>query len=288
MSNIDTITPISVVEIDGVEVPLVGGGSNLDIKPLQDAVADYSSALKPYSGIVLKTLADNSWSTIAFVSEEIVKNKYTEQQIYDMYGWSIGDQKSFETISGEYCVATIIDFLHDEDLDSNKTGITFEFEYLLASKYNLNNTSTNVGGWANCPFRNNTLPTIFDTLPEELQSSIKYVQKKFANGDKNNATGIEYSTDRLFIPSAIEIGLSVDTSKVYDYYGEGTEYTAYSRGRSRIKYQYADLATPVAWITRTPMLGFLSSHSWTQVKTNGTSNYVGSTSSQGILLMFCI
>lgn len=264
-----------------------GSGNTIDVTPLHENLAIYNNLLNgEYKGVYLKNLADNNWKSIQSASKEISDNQYTSEQVYEKYGWSIGDQKPFVTLSGEQCVATIIGFNHDIDFNNEKVGITFEFEYLLASKYALHSSSDNTGGWPDCQFNVNTSFTLLATLPEDLQAVIHPVMKKCANGDSNTGTTIVEDQNHLFLPSAIEISLGSD-SKMYNYSGEGSVYEAYQKGRSKIKYQYGSTSA-ITWFTRTPCAGMLSFKYYATVSASGVKSTSAANSSQGILLMFCV
>ena len=273
-----------------VNVPGSGSGNNLDAQPLMNAVDDYAALCNlKYSGIFSRVFEENSWDTISFVSNEISTNGYTAEQVYEKYGWSIGDTKTLYTLSGETCTARIIDFNHDKDKNGNYIGISFEFQHLLAATYAMNSSTSVTGGWETCTFRTDNLPTILDTMPANFTRNIKEVVKLSANGDSKVGTGIIQTTDKFFIPSAVELGLGSDT-KMYNYAGEGTTYKFYADGGSRVK-QKSTIAENFAWFTRTPSNGgtLLSSVKYyVSVGTSGSKGTTSPTTKAGICLMFGI
>lgn len=293
MSNLDLtdpIDPISAIEVDGVEIPLAGsGGSNLDTQEFEKAIDDYSNLFVPYSGIYSRILEKNSWDTIGYISSEISANNYTAEQVAEIYGWNIGDTKEFQTLSGETCVARIIDFNHDIDEYNRVVGITFETRDVLAATYAMNDAANVTGGYAQCMFRTSNLPTIIDTMPLDLLRNAKLVKKLFADGDSKTATKIDYRYDKLFIPAAVEIGLGSD-SNIYDYAGEGSTYKFYADGGSKVKQKYG-IPENFAWFTRTATNGgsiMSSMKYYVSVTTSGGKGKTTPTTKAGICLMFCI
>ena len=56
----------------------------------------------------------NSWTTISKVSNEIKENNYSPDEIYDKYGWSVGDEKNLVLTDGSIITLCIMGFNHDD------------------------------------------------------------------------------------------------------------------------------------------------------------------------------
>ena len=185
--------------------------------------------------------ANNSWTQIARVSEEIVKNNYTSTQVKEIFGWDLlTDTKDDIGVDGKTRKIGIAGFNHDDlSNGSGKAGITFRLaDFEPSGSYQMNNVIPEgttqpigyacTGGYPTCKMRNENLPTILLLLSEELQSVIKEVNKLSANGGTNTYTETVTTKEKLFIPSAIEANFStaISTSNSGASHGE-TEGSVY-------------------------------------------------------------
>lgn len=182
-------------------------------------------------------LANNSWAVISYISRAGRAADY----------WNIGDEKTVELSNGETLTLQIYDFDHDDRSDGKgKAGITFGSKNVLATTYQMNETNTNVGSWRDSKFRVSAVPDIWDLLPSDLAANILEVTKKTTAG--NRSTSIVSTSDKIFIPSWVEVGGS--GGEGYD--GEGSLYPIFSNNNSRIK-KDADNVAHVWWL-RSPQL----------------------------------
>ena len=76
--------------------------------------------------------------------------------------------KSFTTKDGSIYNAQIWDFNDKVDKNGNKLGITFGCVELLKRIYRMNATSINAGGFGASEMAKTTLPSVLETLPEDL------------------------------------------------------------------------------------------------------------------------
>ena len=156
------------------------------------------------------TFAESDWETIAEESEKGNAQKY----------FAVGDEKTIELTTGEQVTLVIIGFNHDDLTSGGKAGITIGMKELLATKYRMNASNTNAGGWDESEMRTTTMQTLLGQLPSDLQAAIKSVNKKATSGGAS--TTIKTSSDKLFLFSEVEIDGT--TSSGYASEGEQYEY----------------------------------------------------------------
>ena len=151
-----------------------------------------------------------SWSDIAALSESGSANKY----------FSVGDEKTISLTTGEQITLVILGFNHDDLTSGGKAGMTIGMKNLLATRYPMNTSNPNAGGWDESKMRTETMQTLLAQLPSDLRNSIKQVNKKATAGD--SSTTITTSSDKLFLFSEVEIAGT--TTAGYADEGEQYEY----------------------------------------------------------------
>ena len=138
--------------------------------------------------------------------------------------WKVGNSKPM-TIGGKSYQVDIIGKNHDDYSDgSGKAPLTFQMHYCYGTKYAMNTSNTNSGGWTSCAMRQTHLPAILSQMPTEVQNGIREMNKLTSAG--NNSNTINTTAAKLFLLSEIEIFGSVTNSKN----GEGTQYDYYKAG----------------------------------------------------------
>lgn len=152
---------------------------------------------------------------------------------------NVGDEKTITLSTGEKVTLVILGFCHDGYYDSendedNYYTITFGMKNCLTTRYQMNASNTNVGGWKNSKMRTSVMATLLSQLPSDLQSVIKEVYKKTSAGNK--ATTIETTNDKLFLLSEVE----VNGTTAATYKDEGAQYAYFRRDGGYI-------ATPDGW-----------------------------------------
>lgn len=162
------------------------------------------------------SFAEATWEQIAQVSELNIAQNY----------FSVGDEKNIELSTGEQITLIILGFNHDELTNGGKAGITIGMKELLATKYQMNPSKTNVNGWQGCVMRTSTMATLLSQLPADLQSVIKVVNKKANAGDKD--TSIVTSSDKLWLLALAELGskTSLENSSYFKIKDNATTYVA--------------------------------------------------------------
>lgn len=190
--------------------------------------------------------------------------------------WKVADQKPM-TINGVDYPIDIIGKNHDDYSDgSGKAPLTFQLHDCYGTKYRMNASSTNVGGWGSSDMRITHLPAILALMPTEVQNGIREVDKLTSKGNK--IATITTTVDKLFLLSEIEIFGSIKHSAS----GEGTQYDYYKAGNSRVK-NYNGGAE--FWWERAPTNGSVAF--FCIVYSNGGATYNYANNLNGVAFAFC-
>lgn len=223
-----------------------------------------------YPFVVGATLEATSWDNIAAVS------KFGQAPNY----WKVGDKKNI-TVNGVTYAAQIIGFDHDTlttaDGSRTKAGITFQLVDCLKTTYSMNGSNTNVNGWRGSTMRTSTMATLLNQLSSDLKSVLKFVNKVTSVG--NNSSGLETTSDKLFLLSEIEVFGATQ----YSYAGEGKQYEYYTAGNSTIKKVNG---SAYYWWERSPRSG--DTNFFCYVTDNGYTNSYGASNSSGVSFGFCV
>lgn len=223
-----------------------------------------------YPFVVGATLEATSWDNIATVS------KFGQAPNY----WKVGDKKNI-TVNGVTYAAQIIGFDHDTlataDGSRTKAGITFQLVDCLKTTYSMNGSNTNVNGWRGSTMRTSTMATLLNQLSSDLKSVLKFVNKVTSVG--NNNSGLETTSDKLFLLSEIEVFGATQ----YSYAGEGKQYEYYTAGNSTIKKVNGSADY---WWERSPRSGYTTS--FCCVISDGNANSNSASNSNGVSFGFCV
>lgn len=168
------------------------------------------NALPAFSTTERSTFATAAWGDISRIAAAGDAQKY----------FNVGDEKAVELSTGEVITLVILGFNHDDLTSGGKAPITIGMKNLLATKYAMNSSSTNEGGWNGSAMRTSTMATLLSQLPADLRNVIKSVNKKATSG--GISTTIKTSSDKLFLFSEVEIDGT--TSSGYASEGEQYEY----------------------------------------------------------------
>lgn len=202
-----------------------------------------------------------SWDQIGLVSELGLAQDY----------FSVGDTKTITLTTNEVIILQIYGFNHDDKADgTGKTNITFGLkELMLASRQYNSAISTNEGGWGASNIRSWVGGALYNSLPSDLKSIIRTVNKKTSIGSvpiNTPSSTMVNSTDKLFLFSEVEI---MDSRNMASY-GEGSKYPIFTDTASRVKH-YKN-GPDVQWWTRSPTAGLnTSSIVATQLGSSGTT-----------------
>ena len=189
--------------------------------------------------------------------------------------WAVGDSKMM-TIGGTDYQIDIIGKNHDTYTAGGKAPLTFQMHNCYGTKYKMNSSNTNIGGYDSSAMHTTHLPAILALMPSEVQAGIKEVNKLTSAGSQSST--INTTADKLFLLSEIEIFGSVTYSKA----GEGSQYAYYSAGNSEVK-NFSGSAN--AWWERSP--NGSSSTSFCLARRGGGPGYGGASGSYGVAFAFC-
>lgn len=189
--------------------------------------------------------------------------------------WKVADQKPM-TINGVDYLIDIIGKNHDDYSDgSGKAPLTFQMHDCYGTKYAMNSTNTNVGGWGSSDMRITHLPAILALMPAAVQSGIREVNKLTSAG--NRSSTIDTTADKLFLLSEIEIFGKVTYSKS----AEGTQYDYYKAGNSKKNYN----GSAETWWERSPRGNSITE--FCRSSANGNANYLSASYARGVPFAFC-
>ena len=230
---------------------------NCEIK----AVAQYELTLVP-------ELETTSWDDISAISERGIASSV----------FSVGDKKHV-IIDGVDYLTQIIGFDHDTKTSGGKAGITFQLVNCLKTRYKMNSSNTNNGGWQNCAMRTSTMATLLTKLPSALQNVIKAVNKQTSAG--NQSSTISTTSDKLFLLSEVEVFGTTTHSKS----GEGKQYDYYRAGNSTIKWIDVGINAWVWW-ERSPASG--DNSKFCSVDRDGNADISNASYTDGVSFAFCV
>ena len=211
------------------------------------------------------TFANNDWSAIIAACQS--------GSVPDT--WVVGNSKTM-TINGTSYQIDIIGKNHDTYTAGGTAPLTFQLHDCYGTKYQMNSSNTNSGGYDSSAMHTTHLPAILALMPSEVQAGIKQVNKMASAGGQS-AT-IETIACKLFLLSEIEIFGSTTYSKA----GEGSQYAYYSAGNSKVK-NFSGSA--YLWWERSPC-GSDSAY-FCCVYSSGDANATSASRSYGVAFGFC-
>ena len=238
---------------------------------------------------ISRIFSENSVETIASVSQTISEQGYNSALVSELYGWNLGDSIPITLSSGETIEMQIIGINHDDKSDgSGKAGITLQMVNCLAERYTFDSDGNTEGGYITSRVRNEILPTIMHSIPPDWLSVIKPVNKASNNGAGTQLTGMNYTSESVFLVSASEVMGASSDSYISPEEGEQYEYWAQTGIRTKYYDSDHDLVPDksVAWWTRT--CDPASINRVVNVATTGRLTSSGTTASRGISFAFCV
>lgn len=174
--------------------------------------------------------------------------------------------------------------LYERSDGSGTTGFVLEFVECFKTKYNMNLTNTNDGGWNASYMRTTVMPLILEQLPDEWQEVVATVKIKAGNGFSTGNAVIE-SDDKLFLPAEREIFASnaYSSQAEWDALTRWQWYAQHDTNADRIK-TFNGSAT--LWWERSPLI--YASDYFCIVDNKGISAYYNAYGSYGVTPAFCI
>ena len=257
---------------------------------------------------VSSTLNNNEWSVIKSVSDAGQGANY----------WSIGDRKAVTlngtvgalTLSNVTTYVFIIGFNHNSSVEGTnrihfqlgKTALSGGTDVALCdSHYNntgggfrMNTSKSTSGGWESSNMRtaicgtslSSYSGTIIAVIPAALRAVLKSVTKYTNNTGKSSAaSAVTATTDYFFLLSEYEVFGSTIFANTNEA-SKQAQYSYYSAGNSKVKYNHSATSTAVLWWLRSPDASF--SANFVIVGTDGTVNISNADYSRGFAAGFCV
>lgn len=263
-----------------------------------EAPSSNEAYLSPKSGVTysdgISGIDPADLNVIASLISNNAEITNTAQTVYVDYNRAhykvdAGNTVTINVSSKDYAFR-IIGFNHDdlttataygEATATGKAGITFQMVDCLDTKYNMNRSNTNVGGWDSCAMRSTHLPSIKSTISAAWTGIMKKVNKKTSAG--NQMDTIKTVSDDLFLLSEIEIFDSTERS----FTGEGDVYAYWSlvdteSARIKTVNGSADI-----WWERSPTRSS-NTYYFCSVRKDGYSYYSTAMSDNGVSFGFCV
>lgn len=219
--------------------------------------------------VVFSVLNDNSWDQIASAAQAGTAETY----------WKVGDEKDITLSNGEKLTLQIYGFNHDDLQNGEKAKITFGLKHLMKQTRRMNSTNTNVGSFTSSEMYNWLSGTLYNSLPSELKSHIKPVDKLTSKGDKD--TSIILETMEMFLFSEIECFGSVK----YSCAGEGKQYEIFKDENNLSKKLSNGTGAVTHWWERSP---YYSTGPFCAVKSKRQDTEDASKSTIGVCFGFCV
>lgn len=221
---------------------------------------------------VSAVLNDNDWAKIKSVSDAGQGANY----------WSVGDRKAVTlngtvgalTLSNVTTYVFIIGFNHNSSVEGTnrihfqlgKTALSGGADVALCdSHYNntgggfrMNTSNSNSGGWASSTMRtaicgtslSSYSGTIIAVIPAALRAVLKSVTKYTNNtGNSSAASAVTATTDYFFLLSEYEVFGSTTYANSNEA-SKQAQYSYYSAGNSKVKYNHSATSTAVLWWLR--------------------------------------
>ena len=257
---------------------------------------------------VSSTLNNNEWSVIKSVSDAGQGASY----------WSIGDRKAVTlngtvgalTLSNVTTYVFIIGFNHNSSVEGTnrihfqlgKTALSGGTDVALCdSHYNntgggfrMNTSNSNSGGWASSNMRtaicgtslSSYSGTIIAVIPAALRAVLKSVTKYTNNtGNSSAASAVTATTDYFFLLSEYEVFGSTTYANRNEA-SKQAQYSYYSAGNSKVKYNHSATRTAVYWWLRSPFAS--RSTNFVLMYTDGTVSSTNANYSNGFAPGFCV
>ena len=275
------------------------GQTTSDSVNVVSGTTDYTLTLS----FVSSTLNDNEWSTIKSVSDAGQGANY----------WSIGDCKEITlngtvgalTLSNYTTYVFIIGFNHNASVEGTnrihfqlaKTALSGGTDVALydeSADFKMNTSDTNSGGWSASNMRKSVCGTslssysgtILAVIPAALRTVLKSVTKYTNNtGNSSAASEVTATTDYFFLLSEYEVCGELIASNANEK-SKQAQYSYYSAGNSKIKYNHDETSTAVNWWLRSPAADTLDS--FIIVYKYGSASYYPANFSLGFAPGFCV
>jgi len=140
------------------------------------------------------------------------------------------------------------------------------------SRFVMNTSETNSGGWESSYMRNTICPAFLAIMPTAWQNIIASCTKYSDNvgGGNDAASYVTDTSDKIWLLSEFEVfGSRTYANSAEQNYQQ--QYNYYKNGNSTVRYQHSSTGTPFIWWLRSPSISNYKSHFCT-VHTGGVTN----------------
>ena len=160
--------------------------------------------------------------------------------------------------------------------------------------FRMNTSNSNSGGWASSNMRTaicgTSLSSYSGTIIAVIQAALRAVLKsvtKYTNntGSSSAASAVTATTDYFFLLSEYEVFGSTTYANSNEA-SKQAQYSYYSAGNSKVKYNHSATSTAVYWWLRSPLAS--NSTRFVRVYTDGTVGDRGASYSIGFAPGFCV
>lgn len=248
-------------------------------------------------------LNDMTWEEIRAISDAGLASSY----------FNVGDRKAVTlngtvgslSLSGTY-YCYIIGIDHNSAIEGTNR-IHFQFGNTAASGgtdicfvdsgyatgktsgswFNMNNSSSNSGGWESSSMRTVICPAFKSAMSSDLQAVLKTVTKYSDNtgGSSGSSSNMAATTDDIFLLAEWEVfGARAYANSAEQNYQ--AQYDYYSAGNSRVRYFHSHLDIDASWWLRSVYA--IVTNAVCCVTTSGGSGYSSPMTSLGFAPAFCV
>lgn len=299
-TSVDGTCTLTVPEAGTWSVKATRNGQTSDTKSV--TFTDRYAVTLSFASAVLN---DNDWSKIKSVSDAGQGANY----------WSVGDRKAVTlngtvgalTLSNFTTYAFIIGFNHNASVEGAnrihfqlaKTALSGGTDVALCDSYynntgggfRMNTSDSNSSGWASSNMRtaicgtslSSYSGTIIAVIPAALRAVLKSVTKYTDN--TGNSSAVTATTDYFFLPSEYEVFGAIRYCNTNEK-SKQAQYSYYSAGNSKVKYNHSATSTAVIWWLRS--LFVTNPTVFVTVSVNGTVNGATANYSLGFAPGFCV
>lgn len=192
-------------KVNGKSAKIVFNGKEVSkIRDVTDSASPkiLYEAIEPYTG----TFADATWEQVKQNFEQGNPAKF-----------KLGDTKNLTCTWSDDFTQTytirICDMLEGryETDDGKKNHAVLEFVEVYRYFMTMNDSSTNVGGWAQSKMKTTNLPAVLDVCPDDFKSILLNVKLWSTTGGSSWNTDVTSSYSKVFLPSWVEIFNGTDT-----------------------------------------------------------------------------
>ena len=186
---------------------------------------EFNAVERDTIGTEVPAFQKDSWATIAAKVKSGNTSKY-----------NVGDTKEVDLGDLGIHTVRIANMSKCTNGETSETACGFVVEFTdIITKYSMNSTATNVGGWKDALLNKYIKNNIYTLLPNDLQNVITTTKVVSGHGSTEGEKNFE-TQEKLYLLSAEEVwgtnkyDTSIGTSKQLDYYkGADSQETNYSK-----------------------------------------------------------